>query len=358
MRAFILFASLILSASAAADLTIEELIAESGLEEAAIASRELPGWTASATIVVPTNLVPQLEAEFPGTKFLGAASTAEAAALASGAHAVLRFCAPSVVDAAKDLIWMQIYSAGAERCLSVERIGNGDVQLTNMQKMTSPAIGEHAIAMALALGRQLVTFTQHMDEASWDTEPSVDIVSLEGRVMLVVGLGGIGREVARRAHGLGMRVMATRNSSRDGPDYVEYVGLSDELLELAAKADVIVNALPLTPETEGLFDKKFFNAAKHGHLFVNVARGASVVTDDLVAALVDGRVKGAGLDVTDPEPLPSDHALWSMPNVVITPHVAWAGFNPVRQELLVVENVRRFVAGEPLLNVVDPELGY
>jgi phosphoglycerate dehydrogenase-like enzyme len=358
MRVLILISSLMLSMSVAAELTIEQLIDESRLEEGSVASRDLPGWSSSATIVVPQNLVAALESQFPTTRFLGASSASEAAQLAVDAQAVLRFCSQEVVEAAKNLVWMQIYSAGAESCLRVERIGNGDVLLTNMQKMTSPAIGEHAIAMALALGRQLVTYTQHMEEGSWDREPSADIVSVEGRVMLVVGLGGIGREVARRAHGLGMRVMATRNSSRNGPDYVEYVGLSDELLELAAKADVIVNALPLTPETEGLFDKAFFDAAKPGHIFVNVARGGSVVTDDLMAALEDGRVKAAGLDVTDPEPLPSDHPLWSMPNVIITPHIAWAGFNPVRQELLVVENIRRYVAGEPLLNVVDPQLGY
>lgn len=358
MRALCFFATFFLMFSASAELTIEQLIDESGLQESTIASRDLPGWVSPATIVVPQNMVADLEARFPTTSFLGAATTAEAAILASDAQAVLRFCDGSVVDRSEKLVWMQIYSAGAERCLRVERIGNGAVQLTNMQKMTSPAIGEHAIAMVLALGRQLTTYAHIMDDGSWSPELARDIVSVEDQVMLVVGLGGIGREVARRASGLGMRVTATRNSSRTGPDYVDYVGLSDELLTLAAKADVIVNALPLTPETQGLFDKEFFDAAKRGHIFINVARGASVVTDDLVAALGDGRLKAAGLDVTDPEPLPADHALWDMPNVIITPHVAWAGFNPVRQQLLVTENVRRFIAGEPLLNVVDPELGY
>ena len=116
--------------------------------------------------------------------------------------------------------------------------------------------------------------------------------------------------------------------------------------------------LPLTPETQGLFDKTFFDAVKPGAFFVNVARGGSVVTEDLVDALGDGRIAGAGLDVTDPEPLPPDHPLWRMRNVIITPHIAWYGNNLERQLALARENIRRFIAGDALLNVVDPERGY
>ena len=133
--------------------------------------------------------------------------------------------------------------------------------------------------------------------------------------------------------------------------------MSPELHDLAAQADVIVNALPLTPRTRGLFDREFFDAAKRGHLFINVARGGSVVTDDLVAALEDGRVGGAGLDVTDPEPLPSGHPLWQMDNVIITPHIAWYGSTGERERALAAENLRRFIAGDALLNVVDPSRG-
>ncbi len=129
-------------------------------------------------------------------------------------------------------------------------------------------------------------------------------------------------------------------------------------MQLAAEADVVINALPLTPQTRGIFDSAFFDAAKRGVIFINVARGGSVVTDDLVAALEDGRVAGAGLDVTDPEPLPPDHELWQMRNVIITPHIAWYGSGDERRRALEAENVRRFIAGDALLNVVDPERGY
>jgi phosphoglycerate dehydrogenase-like enzyme len=180
-----------------------------------------------------------------------------------------------------------------------------------------------------------------------------------GRTMLVVGLGGIGTEVARRAHALGMRVIATRNSSREGPDFVARVGLPGDLAAFAAEADVVVNATPLTPETEDLFDEEFFAAMKPGGYFVSVGRGASTDTDALVDALRSGHLAGAGLDVTDPEPLPAGHPLWSMPNVIITPHVASnSDVQDEREWILAVENLRRYVAGEPLLNVVDLRRGY
>ena len=182
--------------------------------------------------------------------------------------------------------------------------------------------------------------------------------SVAGKKLLVAGLGGIGAEVARLGAALGMSVSGTRNSSRSGPDYVEYVGLSHELLALAAEADVVVNALPLTDGTDGLMDEEFFAAIKPGAIFVNVGRGKTVVTDALIAALESGAVSGAGLDVTDPEPLSSDSALWTRDDVIITPHVAGAGGELERHAVLLRENLRRYIAGDRLLNVVDPKKGY
>jgi len=149
-----------------------------------------------------------------------------------------------------------------------------------------------------------------------------------------------------------------RNSSREGPPFVDYVGLSGEMLDLAAKADVIVNALPLTEKTRGLIDARFFAAARRGSYFINVGRGGTVATDDLLAALESRQIAGAGLDVTDPEPLPSEHPLWAMNNVIITPHVAGRGNDRQRQMLVTMENIRRYIAGDALLNVVDPARGY
>lgn len=177
--------------------------------------------------------------------------------------------------------------------------------------------------------------------------------------MFVVGLGGIGTEIARRGHGLGMRVIATRRSSRSGPNFVDYVGLSHEMTDLAGQADVVVNALPLTDETRGIFDSDFFSALPQGALFVNIGRGGSVNTADLVEALESGHLAGAGLDVTEPEPLPEGHKLWSLPNAILTPHVANSSdLTAMRAGIVAIENLRRYDQGRRVLNVVDLEAGY
>jgi phosphoglycerate dehydrogenase-like enzyme len=177
--------------------------------------------------------------------------------------------------------------------------------------------------------------------------------------MFVSGLGGIGTEVARRAHGLGMRVVATRVGGGPQPDFVEYIGQPDELLALARTADVIVSAVPLTPETTDLYEEKFFAALKPTAFFINVARGGSVKTEALMHALNEGRLAGAGLDVVDPEPLPPDHPLWKSPRILFTPHISARSDLPNdARGIVATENLRRFVAGEPLLNVVDLDRGF
>ena len=232
---------------------------------------------------------------------------------------------------------------------------------TNSKRLMGPAIAEHAMAMLLSLAAKLPHYHAAQSGSRWDRSPAsrAGFGELRGKTVLVVGLGGIGTEIAWRAHGLGMKVIATRNSSRTGPDFVEYVGLSDELPELAARADVIVNALPLTNATRGLFNAEFFDKVKPGAIFISVGRGKSTVTADLIAALESGQLFGAGLDVTDPEPLPQDSPLWQMDNVIITPHTSTAGPDSMRRvAVITVENLRRYLAGEKLLNVVDMRAGY
>ena len=344
-----------------ADLTIESLIAEAGLREGPVAMRDVPGWRPPQKIVVRTlpGLSLTLDKGISGVALVQVSSPAEVLAEAHDADGIIGVCNPEIAAAARQAVWIQQYGAGAERCLSAPEIASGRIVMTNMQKMSSPVIAEHAIAMMLGLGRGIPQYAKAMRSGSWDRRPdSFSMMSFDGKTMLVVGLGGIGTETAKRAAGLGMTVYGTRNRSREGPDYVEYVGLSDELFELAGKADVIVNALPLTTATRGLFNSDFFGAVKPGAYFINVARGASVVTDDLIAALDSGQLAGAGLDVTDPEPLPPNHPLWQMQNVIITPHVSSAGRERKRHQLVAQENLRRFIAGDALLNVVDPARGY
>jgi D-2-hydroxyacid dehydrogenase (NADP+) len=365
IRTLVLFAlALITSATAGAedDWSVEEFIATTGVREGAIPAREFPGWRANPTILYREIVASadELAREFPAAEFIPVDGLTELASEELEADVIIGFCSEEWVAAAPRLVWLQIYSSGAERCLSVEAVRNGKVTLTNMQKMSSPAIGEHAVAMTLALARGLVEYGKAMPDGQWRRDYIRDpgMYSVSGKTMLVVGLGGIGSATAKRAKALGMRVTATRNSSREGPPWVDYVGLSDELAELASEADVVVNALPLTPATQGMFDHEIFGHMKKGAHFINVGRGGTVVTDDLVDALTSGHIAGAGLDVTDPEPLPPDHPLWQMPNVIITPHVSSGGADRRYHLMLMRENIRRYLAGDALLNVVNPERGY
>lgn len=281
--------------------------------------------------------------------------------LLAGVDAVIGLCNPGTVAAAKDLVWLHNYFVGMDRCATLTGQQIGGRLFTNGKRLSGPAIAEHSIAMMMSLARGLPAYHQAQLESRWDNSlrQNIRFGELKGKTLLVVGLGGIGTEVAWRAHGLGMEVIATRNSSRSGPDFVSYVGLSSELHELAGRADVVVNALPLTAKTTGLFDKTFFTAVKPGALFISVGRGKSTVTADLIAALESGQLYGAGLDVTDPEPLPKESPLWNMPNVIITPHSSAAGSDSLRRgTVIAAENLRRYVAGEPLLNEVNMQAGY
>ena len=348
--------------SASDELSVEDFIDAAGVRAGETPVRERPGWTATPKILIRSmaGATEGLGEMFPNATVTVVEDFDDALLHASEANAIIGFCDRQLFEAAEKLVWVQVYWAGVERCLESNAIGNGRILLTNMQKMSSATIGEHAVAMMLSLTRGLTPFAKMMPEGAWrrDFARSSGMASVDGKTLLVAGLGGIGKQVAVRAKGLGMRVTATRNSSREGPGYIDYVGLSDELYELASEADVIVNALPLTSATAGLFDREFFSAAKRGSYFINVGRGGTVVTEDLLAALEEGQLAGAGLDVTDPEPLPAEHPLWQLPNVIITPHVAGFGGSRRWHAMLVKENIRRFIAGEALLNVVDPERGY
>jgi len=275
---------------------------------------------------------------------------------------IIGICTPALLkQAGPGLHWIHNYTVGMDYCKGFSENQLKNIVFTNNKRLSGPAIAEHTIAMLLALTHNLPAYQKAQSETKFRRKPSNAIVfgELKGKTLLVVGLGGIGTEIAWRAHGLGMRVIATRRSSHEGPDFVEYVGLPDELHTLAKKADVVANALPLTPETTGLFDKSFFDAIKPGAIFLSVGRGKSTVTADLIAALESGKLSGAGLDVTDPEPLPKSSPLWLLPNVIITPHVSATGANSIHRSMVIAaENLRRYVAGEPLLNVVDMVRGY
>jgi len=357
------FAVIARDAPVAQDPKAAEVIHELGLAEGATALRDARGWkTPKKIVLLQMGPLDALQAVAPGVTLVVindpkdmANAVADADAIGGVDNVV---CDDAGLAAAKKLRWIAVYSAGVEACLGKPALEKPGIVVTNMRAIAGPVMAEHTIALMLALSRGLQTYIPR--QGHWDDRArGVNMVSLDGKTILIAGLGGIGLEVARRAHALDMKVIATRNSSRDKPDYVSYVGLADELPTLIGQADVVVSALPLVPATANLFDAKMFARMKKTAFFVNVGRGGSVVTADLVTALNAGTIAGAGLDVTEPEPLPDDHPLWKAKNVVITPHVsAQSDLGQGVRALIYREQVRRFVAGDKLLSVVDFKKGY
>lgn len=303
----------------------------------------------------------ELREAAPNVRFVVVGSRAEAMDHAARAHgADARFVTAEFIEAAPNLVWVLSPSAGVDRYVTIGPLVETErIVLTNMRAVHGPTIADHSMAMLLALTRHIPRHLENQREGRWGGSDARRGVALQGRTMFVVGLGGIGSEIAVRARGFGMRIIASRRSDRPKPDYVDEVGTPDRLLEMLPEADVVAIALPLTDETAGLFDRRAFGAMKPGSYLINIARGGIVDTEALMEALDDGRLAGAGLDVTDPEPLPADHPLWGYDNVIITPHVAGvAELTSDRWWALYRENVRRFGAGEPLLNTVDKRAGY
>lgn len=346
------------------------LVRELGLIESPRPVRDLiPGWTRPRKILVSVDDNPERLAWWqeaaPGVTLLPARTVEEAVKLAPQADAMVGFgnlCTSAVLKAARQVKWAHFNKAGLQDCIGDAELQSGRMMVSNMQRVFGNEIANTVMAYALALSRGLDGAMRYQLQGKWgrNVAPPERLFEIQGRTMLVVGLGGIGTNVAKYAHAMGMKVIGTRNSSREKPDFVDYVGLSDELPGLIGQADIVVNATPLTPQTMRLFNKAMFARMKKSALFISVGRGQSTVTQDLIDALKDGTIAGAGLDVTDPEPLPDGHPLFFAPNVIITPHMATAGAGQQGPEAWAVlrENLRRYVAGEKILNVVNIKAGY
>jgi phosphoglycerate dehydrogenase-like enzyme len=373
LGAFLLSSLSVSTATLAADAeSVESVITRLRVQEGPQPIREKKQWRTPRKVVLLqfgnsgwSSRDDQFRAAAPKAKVVVAQNTAEAVAAIADADAVIGFnneiCDPQILDAGKQLRWISSLAAGVELCMAVPSVRQRDLLVTNMRGVDSAVIAEHAIALMLALAHGLDTFVVDTSKGEYGGRHGgqTPMQSLEGKTMLVVGLGGIGTEVAKRAHGLGMKVIATRDNVHDKPDFVSYVGLPNEMLSLAKSADVVVNCVPLTTQTTGMYNAAFFAALKRTAYFINVARGQSAVTADLVSALNEHRLAGAGLDVVDPEPLPSDNPLWRAPHVIITPHISSRSDLPGEARwTLAVENLRRYANGEKMLSVVDLSKGY
>lgn len=251
------------------------------------------------------------------------------------------------------LRWVQLRAAGIEYWFESGEI-DGDRIFTSARGVYSQAVAEHVIALLLAVSRQLHTFARSL---SWDALNDGGHV-LRGSTIAVIGAGGVGQEVINYLRPFGVRVLAVTRSGREVPG-ADLSYAAEQISQVYPAADYLILSAPATADTRALVAEPEFEALPDHAWVVNVARGSLVDTDALVAALREERIAGAALDVTDPEPLPDDHPLWRLPNVLVTPHVA----NPkashrVRLEERVEENVRRFIAGDSLLGVVDATAGY
>ncbi len=330
---------------------------EPGPEEALPQAQELVYWTSA----LDEAEVAELAEAAPNVRFvtdLAPEDALERAAEFHGADAHL--LSEEFLAAATNLRWAQSWSAGVDRYLGLEGLMTNDaIAFTNMKGAHGPVIAEHVFGMLLFLRRDLGAFHDAQREARWDRRAGEGQTALAETTLLVVGMGGIGREIAKRGHGFDMDVLATVRTPREAPDYVDELGVAADLDRFLARADVVAIALPLTDETRGLFDAERLALMKPGAVLINIARGPIVDSAALVASLESGHLAGACLDVTDPEPLPADSPLWAMENVVITPHVAGtAELTGERRWTLFRENVERWSRGAELVNLVDKRAGY
>jgi len=260
--------------------------------------------------------------------------------------------------------WLHNTGVGIDQCFSggiiPARFKDGSVAISNSARLEGNSLANHAIAMMMALSRGLDQYARQDETQKFTTETYPRMWSMQGRVIVIAGYGGVGSAMAQLAHGLGMRVIVTNNHiPPDAPDWIEHIGLANELGTLVGQADVVMTALPLTAETTGLFNAAMFAKFKKGAMFINVTREQEQVDADLAAALESGQVSSTGQDSVSP-----GSPLWKERNIIVTPHVAAQNIDDMLgrggEQIWAVarENLRRFVNGDKMLSVVDVVKGY
>ena len=268
---------------------------------------------------------------------------------------------PEWVAAGKNLKWVQTTSAGVEQVLHMSgsnALRDSAIVLTNNQIVQGPEIADHAMAMLLSLTREIPKWIRLQQEGKWQGSPR-ELYELNQKTALVIGVGGIGTQISLRAWAHGMTVIGVDPEDIPYSPFISRVVKPDQLDEVLPLADVVFVSAPHTPKTHRMIGPSQFDLMKKGSWFICVSRGATYDLDALVKALDSEKLAGAGVDVTDPEPLPQGHALWEFKNAIVTPHIAGrSDLDRGRMLGTVKENIRRFGEGLPLLNVVDKAAGY
>lgn len=313
--------------------------------------------------VIPPTHVERLRRTFPDINFIHALDAhADMDGLAAADVAFTWILSPEMVARAPRLRWVHS-SAVAVGTLALADLAARGIVVTNSRGVQSAAIAEYAIGSMLALSRRLPLAIRRQDARRWAQNEMIGDVTpwlVQGQRMGIVGLGTIGQAIATRAAAFGMHVVGVRRRPEQAiPDGVKEVVGPDKVGEVIASSDVLVLAAPWTGATDRLIDERAIGSMKRGAVLMNVARGQLVDEAALASALAAGHLAGAVLDVFNEEPLPDSSPLWSLPNVIVTPHTS--GFRADHWDAVIglfEDQLRRFKAGQPLLNVVDAAAGY
>jgi phosphoglycerate dehydrogenase-like enzyme len=278
-------------------------------------------------------------------------------------------------DLVPNLRWIQFHFAGVDHAREAPILRKPGVVATTMSGASASQVGEYILMMLLAFSHRLPDLIEHQRRGVWpkDRWERFSPLELRNATVGIVGYGSIGRQTARLLYAFGARVLANKLHGRHpedqgytvegqgdvGGDYIHRLYPAEALRSMARECDFLVISVPLTPRTAGMIDATVFDAMKPTAYLIDISRGGVVNHTDLIAALKDRRIAGAALDVFPEEPLPADSPLWKLPNVILTPHIS--GNTPFYDERainLFIENLRRYLAGEALLNQFNPELGY
>jgi phosphoglycerate dehydrogenase-like enzyme len=299
--------------------------------------------------------VKRLATAVPELSVVVAEDATEAARMLGEADAAYGTLPRGLLAHAARLRWLQAPQAAPPAGWYYPELVAHPVVVTNFREIYNDHIGAHIMAFVLAFARGLHQYLPRQLKREWRPEPlDTGVIHLPEATALIVGVGGIGAEAARLAAAFGMRVIGVDARRREAPPGVAELHGEEALDALLPRADFVILTVPHTPETEGFMHRARFQRMKRGAFFINIGRGMTTRLDDLAAAIQAGEIAGAGLDVFEQEPLPVDHPLWTMPGVLITPHTA--GFGPYlddRRYEILLDNSRRFLAGQPLRNVVD-----
>jgi phosphoglycerate dehydrogenase-like enzyme len=262
-----------------------------------------------------------------------------------------------LVKKAENLKWLHLPSAGVDRYANKEIYQNQDIVLTNSSGVYGKPIAEHVFSMIMAHNRNLIDYAYDKKEKKWQRRN--EIKDFFNSTVGILGLGDIGSTIAKRAKAWGAEVLALKRTMIELPDYVDQIYLNQDLDQLLKRSDYLILTLPGTPETEGIIGREEFKLMKNSAFIVNIGRGSLIDQEALIKALEGGWIAGAGLDVTDPEPLPQESKLWDLENVILTPHTS--GFSPTNDQRrfeLFKENLRLYTNNKNLINQVDFELKY